>query len=101
MVSQATSKKWLITGASQGLGLTMALSALKCGHKVLAGARHPEKAATDHPEIEAAGGKWFKLDVSSPDTQHVISQAIGAFGGIDVVVNNAGYFQVGTIEDLT
>ncbi|KAJ9663045.1 hypothetical protein H2198_001037 [Neophaeococcomyces mojaviensis] len=101
MTSQMVSKKWLVTGASQGLGLAMALSALKAGHKVLAGARNPEKAAAEHPELETAGGKWLKLDVSSLDTQQVVSQAIEAFGGIDVVVNNAGYFQSGTIEDLT
>ena len=101
MGSISQSKKWLITGASQGLGLAMAMSALKAGHKVLAGARNPSNAASDHPEMEAAGGKWLQLDVSRPEAQAAVSKAIEEAGGIDVVVNNAGVYPPGSIEDVT
>jgi NAD(P)-dependent dehydrogenase (short-subunit alcohol dehydrogenase family) len=100
MGSISAGKTWLVTGASQGLGLQMSLAALQAGHKVIAGARNPEKARQEHPELEKAGGKWLKLDVSSPDTQKVVEEALEECGGIDVVVNNAGTVTVGTVEEL-
>lgn len=100
MGSTDASKKWLITGASQGLGLSMALSALKAGHKVIATARNMTKAKSEHPELEGAGGTWLELDVTSHDTQAIVSKAIEEAGGVDVVVNNAGIFLPGNIEDI-
>ena len=95
-------KTWIITGASQGLGLSLALAALRAGHKVIATARQPAKARAEHPEVEEKGGVWIELDVSQADTQSRVDAAIreqGA-GRIDVVVNNAGYNLVGTVEDM-
>ncbi|OJJ29877.1 hypothetical protein ASPWEDRAFT_122309 [Aspergillus wentii DTO 134E9] len=93
---------WLITGASSGFGALMAESALKAGHKVLATARSPTKAAQDYPQIAALGGKWLQLDVTSKSTKEVVEQAIGENGGkIDVVINNAGYGLLGSIEDVS
>jgi len=96
MSSIATKKIWLVTGASQGFGLCITIAALKAGHHVIACARNVEKARSDNPKVEEQGGKWLQLDVTSPDTQSIIQSA----GGIDVVVNNAGYFASGNIEDL-
>jgi NAD(P)-dependent dehydrogenase (short-subunit alcohol dehydrogenase family) len=101
MGSISAPKTWLITGASQGLGLQISLAALNAGHKVIAGARNLEKAQQEHPELEKAGGKWLKLDVSLPDTQKVVEKALEEAGSIDVVVNNAGAVTVGTIEELS
>ena len=92
---------WLVTGASSGLGLAISVSALRAGHKVLACARTPEKAAKDHPEVESLGGKWLRLDVTSSDAQQIVQKAVEDEGRIDVLVNNAGYALVGSIEDLT
>jgi NAD(P)-dependent dehydrogenase (short-subunit alcohol dehydrogenase family) len=97
----STTQKWIITGASQGLGLALAMSALKAGHSVLACARNPLKAAQEHPELEAAGGKWLELDVTSAETQTKVEEAVATAGGIDVVVNNAGFLLPGAIEDVT
>lgn len=99
--TQNESKVWLITGASQGLGLSLALAALRRGHKVLATARQPEKARTDHPDVEKLGGIWVELDISNSDAQSRVDAAIREHGGgrIDVVVNNAGYDLVSTVED--
>lgn len=101
MSSTTTPKIWLVTGASQGLGLRISLAALAAGHRVLAGARNVEKARKEHPELEELGGTWLALDVTSADTQKVVENAVAAAGGIHTVVNNAGYFQTGSIEDLT
>lgn len=100
--AQIDPKVWLITGASQGLGLSLALAALRAGHKVLATARQPDKARSQHPEVEDKGGIWIELDVSQPDTQARVDAAIREHGRgrIDVVVNNAGYNLVGTVEDM-
>ncbi|PYI05959.1 short-chain dehydrogenase/reductase SDR [Aspergillus sclerotiicarbonarius CBS 121057] len=93
---------WLITGASSGLGTTIALAALRAGHKVLATARNPTKAAQENPQIEELGGVWISLDVTSHDTAKQVSDAITQAGGsIDVVVNNAGYSLLGSIEDMS
>lgn len=75
------------------------MSALHAGHKVVAGARNPETASENHPEVEAAGGRWLRLDVDSTQTTEIVKKAAEDAGGVDVVVNNAGSFSVGTVED--
>lgn len=51
------SQLWLITGASSGFGALMAEHALRAGHRVLATARNPQKAAQDYPQVGDLGGK--------------------------------------------
>lgn len=92
-------KIWFITGASRGLGCEIARAALESGDQVVATARKPEQA-----EVELAGqagGRLLtlKLDVTN---QASIDAAVDAaskrFGRIDVLVNNAGYGQLGAFE---
>lgn len=95
-------KTWLITGTSSGLGLSLTETVLRAGHKVLATARNPTKAALENPQITQLGGIWLELDVTKPDTSTVVAEYIKENGGvIDVVVNNAGYSLLGSIEDMT
>lgn len=96
----AGSQFWLITGASSGFGAELAKTALKAGHRVIATARNPVKAAESHPEIESLGGRWLELDVTSSDTKQKVDKAIQEFGRIDVVINNAGYSIFGSVEDM-
>lgn len=76
------------------------MSALKAGHKVIAGAWNPQKAAEQHTEMEMAGGRWLELDFNAVDVHKTVEKAVNEAGNIDVVVNNAGYFLPGAIEDL-
>jgi NAD(P)-dependent dehydrogenase (short-subunit alcohol dehydrogenase family) len=93
-------KVWLITGAGRGLGVDIAKAALAAGHSVVATGRRPEKVATaigDHDDLTTT-----KLDVTSPsDAQAAVEVAIGSFGQIDVLVNNAGNFFAGFFEELS
>jgi NAD(P)-dependent dehydrogenase (short-subunit alcohol dehydrogenase family) len=100
MSSTTGTKIWLVTGASQGLGLAISLAAVAAGHKVIACARNTDKAKEEHPELVERGGQWLKLDVTSKDTEQIVRDAIDKEGKIDVVVNNAGYTVIGSVEDL-
>lgn len=89
----------MITGANTGIGLEIALKALKEGDKVVAAVRSPEKVPeslrNDNVSILNFDLSWSqeKVDVFAKD-------AVGAFGTIDVLVNNAGYAYMGGIEEV-
>ena len=91
-------KTILITGASTGIGKETALYFAEKGWNVAATMRTPEKenGFSKFPDI-----KVFKLDVSKEESiQKAISDAIAAFGTIDVLYNNAGYALVGSFEAM-
>ena len=90
---------FLITGGSSGLGLNLALAALRAGHKVIATARDPTKAKKVSPEVEKLGGSWLTLDVTSPDAESIVKKAVEE-QGVNVLVNSAGYALLGPLEDM-
>jgi NAD(P)-dependent dehydrogenase (short-subunit alcohol dehydrogenase family) len=90
---------FLITGGSSGLGLNLALAALRSGHKVIATARNVTKAKQASPEVENLGGSWLTLDVTSPDTEIIVKSAVEEYG-VNVLVNSAGYALLGAVEDM-
>lgn len=97
------SSVWFITGASDGLGLTLSLRALQLGHSVIASMRNPAKSGDAVKQIESSGGRIFQLDLTESKTS--ISQKMHAaeqiHGRIDVLVNNAGYSVLGPFEHFT
>ncbi|KAK2769427.1 hypothetical protein FQN53_006192 [Emmonsiellopsis sp. PD_33] len=97
----AESPVWFITGASSGFGTALVEAALKAGNRVIATARNPEKAAREHPQIEALGGKWLQLDVTAADVREKVEKVVHEHGKIDVAINNAGYSLLGAIEDMS
>ncbi|KAL7931890.1 hypothetical protein V8C35DRAFT_308812 [Trichoderma chlorosporum] len=111
MSSAASSKKtWFITGASSGLGLNMALSALRAGHRVIGTGRNIEKASSEHPEFSRLGGQWLQLDIAHLDAEQTIRRLVAQEEqrlGEDrmsahwVVVNNAGSTLIGAVEDMS
>jgi NAD(P)-dependent dehydrogenase (short-subunit alcohol dehydrogenase family) len=93
-------KTWLITGAGRGMGVDIAKAALAAGHNVVATGRNTATVA--EAVGDADGLLVVKLDVTSPqDAAAAVEAAVGRFGGIDVLVNNAGSFYAGFFEELT
>jgi 3-oxoacyl-[acyl-carrier protein] reductase len=83
----------LITGASQGIGRACALELARAGASVALAARNIDKLAEVAAEIAAAGGtaRPFVLDVSSEESIKDCAKAVIAhFGGVHILVNNAG-----------
>ncbi|KAK4904186.1 hypothetical protein LTR49_026310 [Elasticomyces elasticus] len=95
-----SSYKWLVTGASAGLGAQIALAALGAGHSVIAAARDVSKARSTYPKIEDLGGSWLELDVTSIETENIIAKAAKE-ERVNVIVNNAGYALEGPLEALS
>ena len=93
------SKVWLITGSSRGLGRALAEAVLAAGHRLVATARNPEQFS-DLVERYRDRICAVALDVTDDRAaNHAIQSAVDAFGRVDVLVNNAGYGDVNSIED--
>ncbi|KAB1655362.1 NAD(P)-dependent oxidoreductase [Pseudoclavibacter chungangensis] len=100
----------LMSGGSRGIGLAIALRAARDGANVAilakTGEPHPKLEGTVHTaaaEIEAAGGHALPIvgDVrDDDDIMRAVSETIGAFGGIDIVVNNASAINLSGTLDL-
>jgi NADP-dependent 3-hydroxy acid dehydrogenase YdfG len=93
-------RRWLITGCSTGFGRFLAEAALARGDQVLLTARQPDvlaKLAAQYPKTSRA----VRLDVTNlDDIAAARAAADEAFGGVDVVVNNAGFSVNGAVEEL-
>jgi NAD(P)-dependent dehydrogenase (short-subunit alcohol dehydrogenase family) len=94
------SKVFLITGAGRGMGVDFARAALAAGHSVVATGHRPEAVAAAIGADEDLLA--VKLDVTEPaDAQAAVAAAVERFGRIDVLVDNAGNFQVGFFEEIS
>ena len=93
-------KVWLITGSSRGFGAELVTAVLESGDAVLATARHPEDIK--HPSDEHRERfRTAPLDVTDPDAaEAAVALAQAELGGLDVVVNNAGYANSASIEEM-
>jgi NAD(P)-dependent dehydrogenase (short-subunit alcohol dehydrogenase family) len=93
------SKVWFVTGSSRGLGRALVEVALEAGDRVAATARNPERLQ-DLLDKYGDAVLVLRLDVTDYDAAaRVVAQAEQTFGRIDVVVNNAGYGDLGSFED--
>jgi short-subunit dehydrogenase len=94
----------VITGASQGIGRALAVAAARRGAKVLAAARSDELMSELAAEVRSSGGtiETVHADVTSAeDRQRMVEAAVSAFGGADVLVNNAGIGATGHFAEVS
>jgi NAD(P)-dependent dehydrogenase (short-subunit alcohol dehydrogenase family) len=91
-------RRWLITGCSTGFGRALAERVIAQGDHVYATARDPASLDTlvnGHPNAEA-----LRLDVTrSQDIDAAVAHTVAKTGGIDVLVNNAGYGYLAAVEE--
>jgi len=95
------SKVWFVTGSSRGLGRAVVEGALAVGDRVAATARNPGQL---HDLVDRYGDAVLPLQLDVTDyaaAARAVAEAAQAFGRIDVVVNNAGYSDLGSFEDTT
>lgn len=86
----------LVTGASSGMGKDFALRLLKDGMTVYAAARSVDKMA----DLAEAGAKVIAMDITKEeDVVKAAETILAESGGVDVLINNAGYGQYGPVED--
>lgn len=87
---------WFITGASSGFGQAFATYALSRGYNVVATARDAAKITVRDSERVLP----LSLDVDKAgDAQRALDAATRRFGGVDVIINNAGFGIVGAVEE--
>ena len=108
-MSDLSGKTLFITGASRGIGKAIALRAAQDGANIAVVAKtaepHPRLPGTIHSaaeELREAGGRALaiQLDVRDPDAiEAAVQRTVEEFGGIDVLVNNAGYGYVSAVEE--
>jgi NAD(P)-dependent dehydrogenase (short-subunit alcohol dehydrogenase family) len=97
--TEAGAGGWLITGCSTGIGRHIASKALAKGHRVAVTARKRDAVTdlvADHPDRAIA----LALDVTKRDqVDAAVRETERVFGGIDVLVNNAGYGYMAAVEE--
>lgn len=90
---------WLITGCSKGLGRALAQQALESGYRVVLTARDVS-TLSDIVERHGDAAAALALDVTNPEqVRAAVAAAEERFGGVDVLVNNAGFGYLGAIEE--
>ena len=99
-MTEDSRKTWLITGASRGFGQAYARAALERGDRVAATARDAAalgSLAEQHPDTLLV----LALDVTDREAVRAgVAEAEERLGGLDIVVNNAGYGHFGAVEEL-
>ncbi len=94
-------KVWFVTGASKGLGMQLIKKLLASNYRVAATSRSAQSLIK---ELGEATDNFLPLEMNLTDNENVkaaIAACSNHFGQIDVVVNNAGYALIGTLEELS
>jgi len=92
----------IVTGASSGIGHAVALELSRNGADVVILARREDRLTELARQIVEAGGRVETVagDITEPDVrQHAIDAAVSQFGGLDILINNAGIGAMGLFEE--
>lgn len=93
-----TQQTILVTGASAGIGKAIARQLLSEGHTVYVAARRLEQMH----DLERAGARALRMDITdAAQVEEAVATIEAESGGVDVLVNNAGYAVYGSVEDVT
>jgi NAD(P)-dependent dehydrogenase (short-subunit alcohol dehydrogenase family) len=94
-------KIWFVTGASKGLGLSLVQQLLANGYAVAASSRNLAELKKAVP-LEKDTFLPLEMDLSKEESvRDAIKATVDTLGGLDVVVNNAGYGQLGALEEIS
>ncbi|MEL7452968.1 MAG: SDR family oxidoreductase, partial [Pseudomonadota bacterium] len=94
----------IITGTTKGIGRSTAVLFAQSGAKIIATGRDEKEGARTQALMDEAGGDgvFLRQDITSEaEWEHITSEAMSRFGGLDIVVNNAGVFMVKSVADTT
>jgi NAD(P)-dependent dehydrogenase (short-subunit alcohol dehydrogenase family) len=100
-MTPSNKKTWFVTGASKGLGLLLVQQLLAQGYAVAATSRNADDLRR---AVGPQSNNFLPLQMNLADEASVgqaIQSTVAAFGRLDVVVNNAGYGLLGSLEELT
>lgn len=93
MTRTLAGKRTILTGASGGIGRALAAALVKAGSRVVLAARNVDALDRLAGELRAAGGDVVTVptDVTKPEErQRLVDSTVERFGGIDLLINNAG-----------
>jgi short-subunit dehydrogenase len=93
MTRDLTGKRAILTGASGGIGRALAAALVKAGVRVVLASRNAGALDALAKELRAAGGDAVAVptDVTRPeDRQRLVETTVRTFGGLDLLINNAG-----------
>lgn len=94
----------IVTGATRGIGKSIAIQLAKAGVKVSVVGRNSERANAVVSQIEADGGIAYKVvgDISSDkECERIVAETATHFGGVDILVNCAGNLTSTKLEDIS
>lgn len=98
---QMKNKVLIITGASSGIGQALALEGLRQGARVVMAARNHEAMEEMTRDLDPASYLIVPADVSKEaDCRRIIDETVEKFGGIDILINNAGISMRALLKDV-